>query len=61
MAIQDLAQRVTKHGSVTAAWLDTDEDTVVVQHGAVHLSFYRQEFKAFVECLVEAREKLQAE
>ena len=58
MAVQNLAQRVTRHGSVTSAWLDTDEDTVVVQHGAVHLTFYRKEFEGFVECLLEARQRL---
>lgn len=58
MAIKDLSQRTTKHGSVTAVWLDEEEDTVVVQHQFVHLSLYRQDFKAFVEALVEARDKL---
>ena len=58
MAVQNLAQRVTRHGSVTSIWLDTDEDTVVVQHGAVHLTFYRKEFEAFVDCLAEARQQL---
>ena len=61
MAVRDLAQRITKHGSVTAAWFDEEEETVVVQCGSVHLSFYKQEFKSFVECLVEAMDQLRSD
>jgi len=39
-------------------WFDEQEDTVVVQHEFVHLSFARPDFEAFVDALVEARARL---
>lgn len=59
MAIKDLAQHTTKQGAVTAVWYDDEEDSVVVQYEFVHLSFYKPDFKAFVNTLVEAKNKLE--
>lgn len=56
MAIKTLAQKSTKHGTVTAIWYDDEEDTFVVQYEFLQLSFYKHEFNAFVDTLLEARE-----
>jgi hypothetical protein len=59
MAIHDLARKETAHGTVTAVWFHSEEENFVVQHEFVHLSFYKEEFAAFLECLNEAHEKFQ--
>lgn len=56
MAIKTLAEKSTKHGTVTVIWYDDEEDTFVVQYEFLQLSFYRHEFNAFVDTLLEARE-----
>lgn len=56
MAIKTLAQKSTKHGTVTAIWYDDEEDAFVVQYEFLQLSFYKHEFNAFVDTLLEARE-----
>lgn len=56
MAITNLAQRTTEHGTVTAVWYDEDTDAFVVQYEFLQLSFYKHEFYAFVDTLLEARE-----
>jgi hypothetical protein len=59
MAIHDLARKETPHGTVTAVWFDSEEENFVVQHEFVHLSFYKDEFASFLECLKEAHKKYQ--
>ena len=56
MAIRNLAQRTTKHGTLTAIWYDEEEDAFVVQYEFLQLSFSKHEFNAFVDTLLEARE-----
>jgi len=56
VAIKTLAQKSTKHGTVTAILYDDEEDTFVVQYEFLQLSFYKHEFNAFVDTLLEARE-----
>lgn len=56
MAIKNLAQKTTKHGTVTAIWFDDEEDAFVVQYEFLQLSFYKHEFDAFLDTLLEARE-----
>lgn len=56
MTIKTLAQKSTKHGTMTAIWYDDEEDTFVVQYEFLQLSFYKHEFNAFVDTLLEARE-----
>lgn len=58
MAMKTLAQKTTKHGTMTAVWYDDEEDTFVVQHEFLQMSFYRHEFNAFLDTLLEARENL---
>jgi hypothetical protein len=56
VAIRNLAQNTTKQGTVTAVWFDDEEDAFVVQYEFLQLSFYRHEFNAFLDTLLEARE-----
>lgn len=56
MAITNLAQRTTEHGTVTAVWYDEEADAFVVQYEFLQLSLYKHEFHAFVDTLLEARE-----
>jgi hypothetical protein len=56
VAITNLAQRTTKHGTVTAIWYDEEEDAFVVQYEFLQLSFYTHEFNSFLDTLLEARE-----
>ena len=56
MAIKNLAEKTTKHGTMTAVWYDDEEDTFVVQYEFLQLSFYRHEFNAFLDTLLQARE-----
>ena len=58
MAIKNLAQKTTKHGTGSAIWYDDEEDTFVVQYEFLQLSFHRHEFNAFLDTLLEARENL---
>lgn len=46
-------------GTVTAAWFESEADNFAVQHEFVHLSFHKQEFQTFIECLNEAWQKHQ--
>ncbi len=48
-------------GTVTVVWFDSEEENFVVQHEFVHLSFYKEEFAAFLECLNEAHKKYHEE
>ena len=59
MAIKNLAQKTTKHGTVSAIWYDDEEDTFVVQYEFLQLSFYKHEFNAFLDTLLDARENFQ--
>jgi hypothetical protein len=56
LAIKNLAQKSNKHGTVTAIWFDDEEETFVVQYEFLQLSFYKHEFNAFLDTLLEARE-----
>ena len=56
MTITNLAQRTTKHGTLTAVWYDEEEDAFVVQYEFLQLSFSKREFNAFLDTLLEARE-----
>jgi len=59
MNIETLAQKTTKQGDVTAVWLDKDDDNIVVQYEFLHISFYKPNFKSFVDTLIEAKNKLE--
>jgi hypothetical protein len=60
MSIRDLSNKTSEEGAVTAVWLDEEENTVVVQHEFVHLSFPRDEFDSFLAALNEADDQLKA-
>jgi len=54
MAITDLSSFTSKQGVTTAVWRYDEADTYVVQHDFMHLSFFKDDFKEFVDTLVVA-------
>lgn len=59
MGIIDLASFTSKQGLTTAVWLYDEADTFVVQHEFLHISFYREDFKDFVDTLLAALKKIE--
>ncbi|MBN1288216.1 MAG: hypothetical protein JXA49_01070 [Actinobacteria bacterium] len=54
MAITDLSSFTSKNGIETSVWKYEEAETFVVQHDFIHMSFFREEFKDFVETLITA-------
>jgi len=54
MGITDLSSFTSKQGVTTAVWRYDEADTYVVQHDFLHLSFFKDDFKEFVDTLVVA-------
>ena len=54
MGITDLSSFTSKQGVTTAVWRYDEADTYVVQHDFMHLSFFKDDFKEFVDTLVVA-------
>jgi hypothetical protein len=54
MAITDLSSFTSKQGVTTAVWRYDEADTFVVQHDFMHLSFYKDDFREFVDTLLVA-------
>ena len=54
MGITDLSSFTSKLGVTTAVWRYDEADTYVVQHDFMHLSFYIDDFREFVETLAAA-------
>ena len=52
--ITDLSSFTSKQGVTTAVWRYDEAETFVVQHDFMHLSFFRDDFKEFVDTLVVA-------
>jgi len=59
MSITDLASYTSKLGVTTAVWLYDEADTYVVQHDFLHLSFYKDDFKEFVDTLTVALRQME--
>ena len=56
---RDLASYTSPAGAVTAVWIYEDAETLVVQHDFLHMSFYREDFKEFVDCLLVALREME--
>jgi hypothetical protein len=54
MGITDLSSFTSKQGVTTAVWRYDEADTYVVQHDFMHLSFFKDDFREFVDTLVVA-------
>jgi len=54
MGITDLSTFTSKQGVTTAVWRYDEADTYIIQHDFMHLSFYKDDFKEFVDTLVVA-------
>ncbi len=59
MGIIDLSSFTSKQGLTTAVWLYDEADTLVVQHEFLHISFYKEDFKDFVDTLLAALRKIE--
>jgi hypothetical protein len=59
MGITDLSTFTSKHGVTTAVWLYDEADTYVVQHDFLHMSFFKDDFKEFVDTLVVALRQIE--
>jgi len=55
MGITDLSSFTSKQGVTTAVWLYDEAETFVVQHDFMHLSFFKDDFREFVDTLVAAQ------
>ena len=61
MPIRDLANHTSKDGITTAVWIYDDADTIVIQHEFMHLSFYKDDFRTFMDTLIESLVSLDAD
>jgi hypothetical protein len=59
MAITDLSSFTSKQGVTTAVWRYDEADTFVVQHDFMHLSFYKDDFREFVDTLAVALRQIE--
>jgi hypothetical protein len=59
MAITDLSSFTSKQGVTTAVWRYDEADTLVIQHDFMHLSFYKDDFREFVDTLAVALRKIE--
>ena len=59
MSITDLSSFTSKQGVTTAVWLYDEADTYVVQHDFMHLSFFKDDFREFVDTLVVALRQIE--
>jgi hypothetical protein len=57
MGITDLSTFTSKQGVTTSVWRYDEADTYVVQHDFMHLSFFRDDFREFVDTLAAAVRK----
>jgi hypothetical protein len=59
MGITDLSSFTSKQGVTTAVWLYDEAETFVVQHDFMHLSFFKDDFREFVDTLVVALRQIE--
>ncbi len=59
MGITDLSTFTSKQGVTTAVWRYDEADTLIVQHDFMHLSFYKDDFREFVDTLVAALREME--
>lgn len=61
MSIVDLVEYDDEDGDYVAVWLDTEDNTVVVQYNFVHFTLAPESFTGLADALEEAREVLDEE
>jgi hypothetical protein len=59
MGITDLSMFTSKQGVTTAVWKYDEAETLVIQHDFMHLSFYKDDFREFVDTLVVALREME--
>ncbi|MBU4194112.1 MAG: hypothetical protein KKE79_04780 [Actinobacteria bacterium] len=60
MGITDLSTFTSKQGVTTAVWLYDEAETLVIQHDFMHLSFFKDDFREFVDTLVVALREVES-
>lgn len=58
MAIEELAEFEDEDGDYIAAWIDTEDNTVVVQYNFLNLTLAPENFRGLVDALNTADENL---
>jgi hypothetical protein len=61
MSIVDLVEYEDEDGDYVAVWMDSDDNTVVVQYNFVHFTLSPENFSGFADALEDAHESLQEE
>lgn len=59
MTISDLSSFTSKQGVTTAVWSYDEAETIVLQHDFMHLSFYKDDFREFVDTLQAALRQME--
>jgi hypothetical protein len=59
MTISDLSSFTSKQGVTTAVWRYDEAETIVLQHDFMHLSFYKDDFREFVDTLQAALRQME--
>lgn len=58
MAIEELVEYEDEDGDYIAAWVDTEDNTVVVQYNFLNLTLAPENFRGLVDALNTADESL---
>lgn len=58
MAIEELAEFEDEDGDYIAVWIDTDDNTVVLQYNFVNLTLAPENFRGLVDALDTADDAL---
>jgi hypothetical protein len=61
MSIVDLVEFEDDDGDYVAVWMDSDDNTVVVQYNFVHFTLSPENFSGFADALESAKESLNEE
>ncbi len=61
MSIVDLVEYEDEDGDYVAVWMDSEDNTVVVQYNFVHFTLAPESFSGFADALSEARQRLREE
>lgn len=61
MSVNELIEYEDEDGDYIAVWVDTEDNTIVVQYNFVHLTLAPDNFRGFTEALSEAESVLDEE
>lgn len=61
MAIKDLAEGLTEGEILVSTWYDDETKDVFIQYGYVDISMPVEDFRSFIEILLQAEQMLEDE